>query len=163
MTHRGMGFGNEVGMEGRARLVASAGKSVSEVLIVTTIIGIAAAVAAPGYQSFHTRVQGRAATAEIASTLRMARHLAMARRERLLVRFDLSERTLTLRQADGERVLNVYRYGAKGIVIEEPTAGGDVSFHPSGRSASGSTIVVYDQHHRRTTITVSLTGRVVIS
>ncbi len=87
----------------------------------------------------------------------------MARRERLLIRFDRSAQTITLRQADAEAVLIVYRYADKGIVIEDPTAGTDLLFHPSGRSASASTIIMYDRDHRRTTVTVSLTGRVVIS
>jgi type II secretory pathway pseudopilin PulG len=142
---------------------ASTGKSLAEVVIVTAIVGIVAALAAPAYQSFHTRLQGRTATAEIASTLRMARHLAMARRERLLVRFDLSQLTLTLRQADADRVLNVYSYADKGILVDEPTAGPDLFFHPSGRSASASTIVIHDRAYRRATITVSVTGRVAIS
>ena len=87
----------------------------------------------------------------------------MARRERLLIRFDRSAQTITLRQADADGVLTVYRYAEKGIVIEEPTGGTDLLFHASGRSASASTITVYDREHRRTTVTVSLTGRVVIS
>lgn len=145
------------------RLFESAGKSVAEIVIVTAIVGIVAALAAPVYQSFQTRLQGRTATAEIASTLRMARHLAMARRERLLVRFDLSQLTLTLQQADADRVLNVYSYADKGIILDEPTAGPDLFFHPSGRSASASTIVIHDRAHRRTTITVSVTGRIAIS
>jgi type IV fimbrial biogenesis protein FimT len=93
----------------------------------------------------------------------MARHLAMARRERLLIRFDLSDHTITLRQAETAGVLTVYRYADKEIVLDEPTAGFELSFHPSGRSASASTIVIHDRDHRRTTVTVSLTGRVVIS
>ena len=132
--------------------------------MVAAIIGIAVAMALPAYTSFYTGLQGRTAAAEIASTLRMARHLAMARRERLLVRFDLSERVMTVRQGeDRESILNVYRYADKGIVVDEPTAGLDLLFHPSGRSASASTIVIYDRDHHRITITVSLTGRVVIS
>jgi type IV fimbrial biogenesis protein FimT len=144
-------------------LFESAGKSVAEIVIVTAIVGIVAALAAPVYQSFQTRLQGRTATAEIASTLRMARHLAMARRERLLVRFDVSQLTLTLQQADADRVLNVYSYADKGIILDEPTAGPDLFFHPSGRSASASTIVIHDRARRRTTITVSVTGRIAIS
>ncbi len=95
--------------------------------------------------------------------LRSARQLAMARHERLLVRFDVSERIVTLRRADAEGVLEVYRYGEKGVVIEEPTAGPDLLFHSSGRSASATTIRIQDRQGRRTTITVSLTGRVVLS
>jgi type IV fimbrial biogenesis protein FimT len=150
-------------MERMLPVSTSAGKTLAEVIIVTAILGILAVTAAPAYQSFHSRLQGRAAAAEIASTLRMARHLAMARRERLMIRFDRSTQTITLRQADAAGVLNVYRYADKGIVVEEPTGGADLLFHPSGRSASASTIVMYDRDHRRTTVTVSLTGRVVIS
>ena len=58
-----------------------------------------------------------------------------------MIRFDLSAHTITLRRPDGDGVLNVHRYGDKGIVIEEPTARPDLLFHASGRSASASTIV----------------------
>ena len=131
--------------------------------MVVAILGMVAAMAVPTYRTFHIGLQGRTAAAEIASTLRMARHLAMARRERLLIRFDLSEHTVTLRQADAGGILTVYRYLDKGVVLDEPTAGPDLFFHPSGRSASASTIVIHDRANRRTTVTVSLTGRVVIS
>jgi type IV fimbrial biogenesis protein FimT len=143
--------------------MGTAGKSLTELVIVAAILGVVAAMAIPAYKNFHIGLQGRTAVAEIASTLRMARYLAMARRERLLIRFDLSEHTMTLRQADASGVLNVYGYAEKGIVIEEPTAGPDLFFHPSGRSASASTIIIHDRDHRRTTVTISLTGRIVIS
>lgn len=120
-------------------------------------------MAVPSYQAMTVRIQARSAAAEIASTLRMARQLAMARRERLLVRFNLSERSITLRSADTEGLLHVYHYEDKNIAIDEPTAGPDLFFHPSGRSASATTIVIHDRQDRRTTVTVSLTGRVVIS
>ena len=150
-------------METIARLSSTTGKSLAEVMVVVVILGIVAAMAAPAYQNFHARVQGRTAAAEIASTLRMARHLAMARRERLLIRFDVSERTITLRRADADGVLTVYRYAEKGNVLDEPTAGPDLFFHPTGRSATATTIVISDRDHRRSTVTVSLTGRVVLS
>lgn len=150
-----------MGTEGEA--MESAGKSLAEVIIVTAILGIVTAMAAPAYQSFHTRLQGRTATAEIASALRMARHLAMARRERLVIRFNLAERSISICQADAGGILTVYHYADKGITLDEPTAGSDLFFHPSGRSATASTIVIQDRDHRRSTITVSLTGRVVIS
>ena len=150
------------GMRMGARLSTSEGKSLAEILIATAILGIVAAMAAPAYQHFHTRLEVQTAAAEIASTLRMARHLAMARRERLLLRFDISERMISVRRADAGSVLNVYSYADKHVEVDEPTGGTDLYFHPSGRSASASTIVIYDREHRRTTVTVSLTGRVVI-
>jgi type IV fimbrial biogenesis protein FimT len=131
-------------------------------MITIAIVGIMAVMAGPSYQAMTARTLARSTAVEIASALRMARQLAMARRERLLVRFDLPEQTITLQRADGGGPLNVYRYAEKGIVLEEPTAGPDLFFHPSGRSASATSIVMYDRRGRRTTLTVSLTGRVVI-
>ena len=146
-----------------ARLSASSGRSLLELLVVVVIAGIMASMAGPSFQSLKARLEARSATAEIASTLRMARQLAMARRERLLMRFDLQGKTISLQRADADGILNVYRYGDKGISVDEPTAGCDLLFHPSGRSATASTIVIHDRDNRRTTITVSLSGRVVTS
>jgi type IV fimbrial biogenesis protein FimT len=146
-----------------ARLAASSGRSLLELVVVLAIVGIMASMAGPSFQSLNARVQARTATAEIASTLRMARQLAMARRERLLMRFDLPGKTISLQRADADAILTVYRYGDKGIVVDEPTAGCELLFHPSGRSATASTIVIHDRDNRRTTITVSLSGRVVTS
>lgn len=151
------------GMDLIDRHSTTAGKTLSEIVTVSAILGILAAMAAPSYQGLHMRLQGKTAVAEVGSTLRMARQLAMARRERLLVRFDTSAKTITLSQADAGGVLDVYHYADKGIVIDEPTAGSDLFFHASGRSASATTIQIYDRGHRRMIITVSLTGRVVIS
>jgi len=139
------------------------GRTLTELLIVCAIMGIMVAMAGPSYKAMTAGAQARSAAAEIASELRMARQLAMARRERLLVRFDLLEQTVTLRRADNEAVLDVYRYADTGIVLDEPSAGAELYFHPSGRSASAATIVIHDREGRRTIITVSLTGRVVIS
>lgn len=144
------------------RAARQCGTSLTELLIVLSIMGIVAAIAWPSYQILMARNQARSVAAEIASSLRMARHLAMARRERLLVRFDLAHQTITLQRADAEGTLDVYRYGDKGITVNWPSAGPDIFFHPSGRSASASTIVLYDAQGRTTTLTVSISGRVVI-
>ena len=87
----------------------------------------------------------------------------MARRERLRVIFDRDHRTIIIRRADTEGTLHVYQYADKGVVVEEPTAGPELFFHPSGRSATPTTIRVRDLQGRETIFTVSITGRVSVS
>ena len=136
------------------------GWSLTELLTVLAIMGILALLAWPSYQTIAARVQARSATSEIASELRLARQLAMARRERLRVIFDREGRTISLRHGDDEGILHVYHYADKGVVVEEPTAGPELLFYPSGRSATPTTIRVRDSQGRETTFTVSITGRV---
>ena len=139
------------------------GWSLTELLIVLAIMGIMAGLAGPSYQALTAKVQARSATIEIASELRLARQLAMAKRERLRVIFDQEGRTITLRRADTEGILHVYDYADKGVIVEEPSSGPELLFHPSGRSASPTTIRVRDSQGRKITFTVSITGRVSIS
>lgn len=147
----------------RESQIQEQGWSLTELLIVLAIMGFMAALAGPSYQTWAARVQARSATIEIASEIRLARHLAMARRERLRVIFDREGRTITLRRADAEGILHVYQYADKGVVVEEPTAGPELLFHPSGRSVTPTTIRVRDSQGRETTFTVSITGRVSVS
>lgn len=139
------------------------GTSLVELLLVLVIIGITTTMAVPNYLAMTSRVQLRTAAREIASELRMARQLAMARRERLLVRFSLIDQTVTLRGGEGKDVIDIYRYAEKGITLDEPTAGPDLMFHPSGRSASATTILLHDRQGETLRLTVSVTGRVVVS
>ena len=139
------------------------GWSLIELLTVLAIMGVMAVLAGPSYQAVAARVQARSATVEIASELRLARQLAMARRERLRVVFDREGRTITLRRADAEGILHVYDYTEKGVVVEDPTTGSELLFHPSGRSVTPTTIRVRDSQGRETIFTVSITGRVSIS
>ncbi len=136
------------------------GWSLAELLIVLAIMGIVTLLAGPSYQTLTARVQARSAIAEIASELRLARQLAMARRERLRVIFDREGHTITLQRADAEEILHVYHYADKGVVVEEPTAGPELLFQPSGRAATPTTIRVRDSQGRETRFTVSITGRV---
>jgi type IV fimbrial biogenesis protein FimT len=152
----------EWGMRGESQSQEQ-GWSLTELLIVLAIMGIVAVLAGPSYQTVTARVQARSVTLEIASELRFARQLAMARRERLRVIFDQEDRTITLRRVDAEDILHIYRYADKGVVVEEPTAGPELFFHPSGRSVTPTTIRVRDSQGGETTFTVSITGRVSVS
>ena len=57
---------------------------------------------------------------------------------------------------------HVYRYSDKQLVIEEPSAGSEILFHPSGRSATATTIHLHGQAGSSQKLTVSITGRVSI-
>jgi type IV fimbrial biogenesis protein FimT len=138
----------------------SNGVTLTEVTTILAITATLAIMAVPSYRTLMARGESESVAAEVASQLRMARQLAMARRERLLVRFDDAQRSLTLRRADSGEVLETYGYAEKRVTIPEPTAGPDVLFHPSGRSATATTITIVDREGKATKLTVSLTGRV---
>ncbi|BCA54981.1 pilin [Nitrospira sp. KM1] len=139
------------------------GGTLTELMTVLVIIGILVAIAMPSYNRMLIRMQSKSAATEIASELRMARQLAMSRRERLRVRFDRVRQTITLERADAGGVLDIYRYAEKGIALDEPTGGSEVLFHPSGRSATATTIAIVDKEGKKIVLTVSLTGRVTLS
>ena len=137
------------------------GHSLLELLIALGIVAMLAAIAGPSYRDLLARSQLRSVATEIASELRMARQLAMARRERLRVRIDRQQQTIRVESADAATVLDVY--GDKGILLAEPTAGPDLLFHPSGRSATATTIDISHIRGLRMKLTVTLTGRVTLS
>jgi len=139
------------------------GASLTEVLTVLVILALVAGLAGPSYKAAVARTQARSVAAEIASGLRLTRQLAMSRRERLLVQFDQSRRSLTFMRADSGDVFNEYHYADKEVVLDAPSAGPNVLFHPSGRSATATTIAILDHMGRRITLTVSITGRVSLS
>lgn len=140
--------------------VQDRGASLPELFVVLAIVGILAVLAMPSYRTMLARAQARNVTAEIASELRSARHMAMTRRERLRLVFDGTARTVTLQRVDGGAVLHVYQYGETSVIVDEPSAGPEVGFHPSGRSATATTIRLRDREGRESIITISLTGRV---
>lgn len=139
------------------------GASLTEMLTVMVILALVAALAGPSYRATIARAQARSVAAEIASELRLTRQLAMSRRERLLVQFDRSRQSLTFMRADSGDVLDEYHYADKGVVLDVPSAGPNVLFYPSGRSATATTIAILDHMGRRITLTVSITGRVSLS
>jgi len=139
------------------------GASLTEMLTVLVILALLAALAGPSYKAAVARMQARSVAAEIASELRLTRQLAMSRRERLLVQFDPSRQSLTSRRADSGDVLDEYHYADKGVVLDVPSAGPNVLFYPSGRSATATTIAIFDRMGRKLTLTVSITGRVSLS
>ena len=136
------------------------GKTLMEMMAIVVLVGIMAGLGAPDFLSWHGRIQSGSALQEIASELRLARQLAITRRERVRVVFDGQQQSLAAYLVNSETLHHIYRYADKGIVIEEPSAGPDLFFYPSGRAATATTIRLRDRRGEMRTMTVSMTGRV---
>lgn len=131
-------------------------------MMVVAIMGMVAMMAAPNYSILSSRTQVRCTTEEVASELRLARQLAMTYRDRVRIIIDLEQQIMTTQFVNTATTHHAYHYGGKGIVIEEPSAGPEVLFHPSGRSASATTIQLHSLEGPTQQLTVSITGRVAI-
>ena len=138
------------------------GKTLMELMVVVAIVGIVAVMAVPNFLSLNSRTQARCATEEIASELRLARQLAITHRDRVRIVFDFEQQVMTAHFVNGSTMSRIYRYGDKGIVIDEPSAGPEILFHPSGRSATATTIQLRSKEGQIQKLTVSMTGRVSI-
>jgi type IV fimbrial biogenesis protein FimT len=136
------------------------GKTLLELIVVLAIIGIGTAMAGPNLIGFHSRTELKVVTEEIASELRLARQLATSHRDRVLIAFDIERHTLETQFMDGGTTHHIYRYGDKGVVIDEPSAGPEIIFHPSGRSATAATIRLHSKEGQIQQVMVGITGRV---
>jgi type IV fimbrial biogenesis protein FimT len=138
------------------------GKTMMEIMLVVAIIGMLTGMAGPHFLPLQSRTELQCVAEEIASELRLARQLAITSRERVRVVFDQERRFLSAESMSQARPPRVYRYEAKSVEIAEPTAGPEILFHPSGRSATATTIEVRNHVGHVRKLTVSLTGRVSI-
>jgi type IV fimbrial biogenesis protein FimT len=138
------------------------GKTLTELLVVVGIVGIVAGMALPNFTSLNAHTQVRCAAEEIASELRLAKQLALTNRDRVRILIDLDQRELVTQFVHSGLTHHVYRYSDKNLVIDEPSAGPEILFHPSGRSATATTIQLRSQEGQSQKLTVSITGRVSI-
>lgn len=147
----------------RTSIVVSAdGFSLVEALISVAIVGMVSALAIPNLMTLSARMQADLFAQEISSELRWARQWAISKQDRVRLVFD-QDRQAIVAQVGSDRVQHhLLSYQHKGLEIDEPSAGPEVVFHPSGRSATATTIQFRNGHGHAHTITVSLTGRVAI-
>ncbi len=140
------------------------GGSLVELCTVAAIIAIVTGVSLPGWAALVGRHQQRAVMTEIASELRMARQLAMARHERIRVVVNAEQSELRTECVDcGMGPLRRYEFARRGTAIESMTTKPEIVFQPSGRSATATTIVLLDRRNATHQVTVSITGRVALS
>lgn len=140
------------------------GGSLVELCTVTAIVAIVTGVSLPGWAALVSKHQQHAVLSEIASELRMARQLAMARHERIRVVVNAEQSELRTECLDcGMAPLRRYEFARTGTVIESMTTRPEILFQPSGRSATATTLVLVDRRRATHHLTVSITGRVVWS
>lgn len=152
----------EADTEPKGRRMDQQGKTMAELMIVTALVGIVTALAVPNLFLLQSRMDVYSMTQEIASELRLARQLAITHRDRIRVVFDLDQQVIVARPVNGQTTSRAYRYGGKGIQIDEPSAGSEILFHPSGRSATPTTIQLRGKDGHVHKLTVGITGRVSI-
>lgn len=138
------------------------GKTLAELMVVAGILAMVSLIAVPHYLGLNSRTQLRCVTEEIASDLRLGRQLALTNRNRVRIVIDTEQQRLITQLVNGNATHHVYQYGGKGLIIEEPSAGWDIQFQPSGRTASPTTIQLHNKEGQTQTLTVSITGRVSI-
>ena len=138
------------------------GKTLAELMVVAGILAMVSLMGIPNLLGLHSASQLRSVTEEIASDLRLARQLALTNRDQVRIVIDTKQQELITQLVSGHTTHHVYRYGGKGLVIEEPSAGWDIQFQPSGRSATPTTIRLHNREGQTKTLTVSITGRVSI-
>lgn len=140
------------------------GGSLVELSTVVAIIGIVVGVSVPGWAALVAKHHQRAVMVGIASELRMARQLAMARHERIRVVVDAEQSELRTECVDcNAGLLRRYEFGHTGTAVESMATKPEIMFHPSGRSATATTMVLVDSRRATHQVTVSITGRVTLS
>jgi len=140
------------------------GVSLVELCTVMAIMTIVMGVSVPGWTALIAKHRQRAVVTEIASELRLARQLAMARHERIRVVVNAEHSELRTECADCEEgVLRRYEFARTGTVIDSMSTRPEILFQSSGRSATATTMTLVDSRRVTHQVTVSITGRVAVS
>lgn len=140
------------------------GMSLVELCVVLAVLAVVMGLSVPGWAALVAKHRQRAAVTEIASELRMARQLAMARHERVRVVVNAEQSELRTECMDcDQRALRRYEFGRTGTVVYSMSTRPEIVFQPSGRSGTATTMVLVDSRRVIHRLTVSLTGRVVVS
>ena len=139
------------------------GAGLVEILIVLTIIAFATAVLGGGFGRAASRQRAWSVVTAVAGDLRVARREAIRRRApvRVVLAPSLPQLSFEL-PTEGNRLLRRSVYESHGVQIGGLSNGPSVTFFPSGRSATPTTIRFRSLHGEQKEMTVSITGRVTI-
>jgi type IV fimbrial biogenesis protein FimT len=137
------------------------GKSLTEIIMVMALVVTITALTGAGLMAATVKQRGRVVSTELAQELRAARYLAIMRREHIRVVLDPGTAMMRVETvaAPGQPIRE-YDFRGKGVTVERLSNGSEIVFHPSGRSASATTITLKNNRQERWQLVVSLVGRV---
>ena len=137
------------------------GKSLMEIVMVLAVVAVLMVLTGAGLMAATARQQGRVVATDLANELRGARYLAIMRRERIRVVLEPGTTTMRIETAEAPgRTIREYDFHGKGVTVEHLSNSAGITFHPSGRAASPTTITLKNRQQERWQLTVSLIGRV---
>ncbi|MEC4890582.1 MAG: GspH/FimT family pseudopilin [Nitrospira sp.] len=138
------------------------GFSLIELMTIVAVVGVVAALAVPDLLALSRRMQIDLFARELASELRQAKQLAMTQRDRVYLTVDRGQRAILAQVGTARVPHHIFSYAERAMELDEPSAGPELVFHPSGRSATATTIRFHNAQGENGALTVSLTGRVSI-
>jgi type IV fimbrial biogenesis protein FimT len=135
--------------------------SLAELTVVMAIMAIVLVMGGGALSGILGREQTQTALADLAGHLRCARHLAMTKHEPVRVLLDADRGVVSVTKSGSPGLLvTELRLNEKGVTIVQSSGGPVVTFYPSGRSATGTTITIRNQRGETRSVTVSVTGQV---
>jgi type IV fimbrial biogenesis protein FimT len=139
------------------------GVGLVEIMIVTALAALTLVIGGGGFIVAAAKQRGKVVTTELAAELRAARHLALINQQRVRVVFrpETSEIKTELADTPG-RIIRRFDFRDRRVVVESLSNGPAITFYPSGRTATPTTITLRDAEQDRWQMTVSLTGRISI-
>lgn len=140
------------------------GKTLVEAMTVVAVLGIATILTAEAFLPAARYNQVQAVRAEVAGELRLARQLAMARRQTMRMRLEPGRSRLAVDAVrGGGAVLRAYDFSNTEVVVGSVSNGPEILFYGSGRAATPTTITLNSAEGDKVyELTVSITGRVTL-
>src|SRR5918998_1435378 len=133
------------------------GVGLVEIMILTALAALTLVMGGGGFIVAAAKQRGKVVTTELAAELRAARHLALINQQRVRVVFrpETSEIKTELADTPG-RIIHRFDFRDRRVVVESLSNGPAITFYPSGRTATPTTITLRDAEQERWQMTVRL-------